>query len=62
VRQRLKRRPVEGDIADIDGLRLPVRSLHAGVIESVGLRLREHTAEDDDTSRRPARRMSKRRG
>ena len=62
VRQRLKRRPVEGDIAELDGLRLTVRSLHAGVIESVGLRLREHTAEDDDTSRRPARRMSKRRG
>lgn len=61
VRQRLKRRPVEGDIADIDGLELTVRSLHAGVIETVGLRFRAHAAEDEDAARRRPRRISKRR-
>ena len=51
MRRRLKRRPVEGDVVDIDSLRLTVRSLHAGIIETVGLQLREpEEAEGDHKS------------
>ncbi|GAB3682350.1 potassium/proton antiporter [Salinisphaera aquimarina] len=39
MRRRLRRRPVEGDIVEVDGIRLTVRTLAAGVIATVGLRL-----------------------
>ena len=39
MRRRLHRRPVEGDVVDIDSVRLTVRTLETGVIASVGLRL-----------------------
>jgi len=54
MRRRLRRRPVEGDVVDIDTLRLTVRTLHVGVIESVGLQLLdgERTREREHKGRK----------
>lgn len=63
VRRRLKRRPVEGDIAQLEGLQLTVRTLHAGVIETVGLRLQDPSDENDADDPHPPskrRRLGKR--
>ncbi|MES1926821.1 potassium/proton antiporter [Salinisphaera sp. T31B1] len=58
MRRRLRRRPVEGDIVDIDRVRLAVRTIESGVIASVGLRLMDiepgEDAEDAAPTRRPA--------
>ncbi|MES1945904.1 NhaP-type Na+/H+ and K+/H+ antiporter [Salinisphaera sp. C84B14] len=58
MRRRLKRRPVEGDVVDVDGLRLTVRSLHAGIIETVGLQLHDDSEAESETKSTKRRRGS----
>lgn len=56
MRRRLRRRPVEGDLVDLNSLRLTVRTLDNGVIDQVGLQLirrpsdPENKAEDADAA------------
>ena len=62
MRRRLRRRPVEGDVVDVDTLRLTVRTLHAGVIETVGLRLNENEPDDEEADTAKRKRRHKRDG
>lgn len=41
MRQRLRHQPVEGDVVEIDSLKLTVRSLDGGMIDTAGLQLEQ---------------------
>lgn len=50
MRRRLRRRPVEGDMVDLESLSLTVHTLDNGVIDQVGLQLRKQAADTDQKS------------